>query len=291
MSVPRISRSRSHHHPIATAGKRAERRPCLPIANQIVTTRPTIRGRHEGLETSANRRHVLCQAVLGKHSHRVTVLEQTPSQLELGRNVATPLPQNEQESTGLRSRRRAQSWRRAYSQLRPSANPWRTPQSANRVWQRPRRVVRALHRAGGRLARPPAHRSRAEHCGEAVDYNSALFFPDGKQVLFISDRTGHNETHMAANAGFDRADRDRTYRAPPITLFRTRHGGRQAPTPSSFAHASRLIRACPSEARRPTDGRGLRTIRATPQSSAKAANTTSSTVVSPHGLGAGSGVP
>ena len=238
----------------------------------------------------ANRRHVLCQAVLGKHSHRVTVLEQTPSQLELGRNVATSLPQNEQESTGLRSRRRAQSWRRAYSQLRPSANPWRTPQSANRVWQRPRRVVRALHRAGGRLARPPAHRSRAEQCGEAVDYNSALFFPDGKQVLFISDRTGHDGPTWPPTPALTAL----------IVIALIAH--RQSPCfgrdtedvkrPHDHPSPKPLGSSVPAPPRPGgPHGRGLRTIRAAPQSSAKAANTTSSTVVSPHGLGARSGVP
>jgi Tol biopolymer transport system component len=29
--------------------------------------------------------------------------------------------------------------------------------------------------------------------GQPIDYNFPRFFPSGKQILFISDRTGHDE--------------------------------------------------------------------------------------------------
>jgi Tol biopolymer transport system component len=37
--------------------------------------------------------------------------------------------------------------------------------------------------------------------GQPVDYNSPHFFPSGKQILFISDRTGHNEIYVIAASG------------------------------------------------------------------------------------------
>ncbi len=101
--VARVSRRGPHDHTVAGASEGAERRTRLPIADQVLGPIGAVRGARERLEATAGGGDVRREAVLCEHAHVMSPLDQPAGELKLWRDIAAPIPEDEQEAPTRRS--------------------------------------------------------------------------------------------------------------------------------------------------------------------------------------------
>ena len=90
-----MGRRRPHHHAVAHPGEGPQRGERLGVGDEIDVVGRPVRGLHEWLEPSPDSGHIGGEAVLGEHPYVMATLDKTLGEPELGRHIATPVPQHE----------------------------------------------------------------------------------------------------------------------------------------------------------------------------------------------------